>query len=311
MKQSDPLKKVKAEKDVLQNYIDISSLPANKRPKAFSDLSAEDKSNIFKLHLALQFIKRPGLTSDQKDIILESMSAITPDVYDRTKDRKNVEETSIESLQARATSIFPQQEAVEIFAKLGGTPEDIEMIKEYQRITSFPSFPERKIAFRKVSSAQMSDLWKLQLAFYLVQDDKLNNSQKEFILRVIHFANPSVYKGLKTYNEKSNLNSKIQVANLDKEIKTLEDEASSLFSEETLSTIFKKLGFTGSYKSSNVNNSIVADGGDFEIPVSSPSCTCRSGDCSEATVCASGGCESTWFGCGFIYVQSCNGECRR
>jgi hypothetical protein len=49
---------------VLQNYIDISSLPMSKRPKAFSDLSVEDKTRIFKLHLALQFVKRPNLTAD-------------------------------------------------------------------------------------------------------------------------------------------------------------------------------------------------------------------------------------------------------
>lgn len=50
--------KVIAEDNLLQNYIKISSLPMNKKSGVFSDLSAEDKAALFKLHLALQFVKR-------------------------------------------------------------------------------------------------------------------------------------------------------------------------------------------------------------------------------------------------------------
>lgn len=123
--------KVIAEDNLLQNYIKISSLPMNKKSGVFSDLSAEDKAALFKLHLALQFVKRQNLTKHQKDIILQSISTVSSDTYNKTKDRKNTE-MSAQTLQARATSIFSQREAFEIFASLGGNEEDVGMLRKYQ-----------------------------------------------------------------------------------------------------------------------------------------------------------------------------------
>lgn len=263
----------------------------NKRQKAFSDFSAEDKASIFKLHLALQLVKYPNLSKEQKDIILESITTITSDIYDRTKQRSEFETQSLES---RSGSLFTSQEAVEIFASLGGNSQDVKMIRKYQNIVGLPSFPERKITFRKLLSTDMSNLWKVQLAFYLVKDKTLTNPQKEFIVRMIDFVRPSLFEVLKNADKKSEPDENIQI---------LESEALTLFSEQKALTIFNKLGFTGNYEPSWDDFDPVLEGGD---------CTCRSGggDCSGSLACAGSSCESTWFGCGFLYLQSCTGVCR-
>lgn len=190
--ENNPLQKANAANKVLQSYIDVSLLPMNKRPKAFSDVSAVDKANIFRLHLALQFVKRQNLTKDQTDIILESISAISPDTYDRTKDRKNTE-MSAQSLQARAASIFSQQETSEIFASLGGNKEDIETLTNYQNINAFPSRTEKQDAFGKLSPINKSNFWKVQMLLSIATNSNLNVEQQNLILETITSINPELY----------------------------------------------------------------------------------------------------------------------
>lgn len=62
---------------------------------------------------------------------MQSISTVSSDTYNKTKDRKNTE-MSAQTLQARATSIFSQREAFEIFASLGGNEEDVGMLRKYQ-----------------------------------------------------------------------------------------------------------------------------------------------------------------------------------
>jgi len=151
----------------------------NERRKGFSDLSAVDKANLFKFHLALQFVKRPNLNKDQEDVIFESISAISSDSYDITKDRTNVE-VNAQSLQARAASVFERKDAFEIFASLGGDKNDVEILQKYQNTINIFSIPERKAFFRKLSSADMSNLWKVQMAYYLVEIEAPTVSKRIF-----------------------------------------------------------------------------------------------------------------------------------
>lgn len=219
--------KANVESDVLQNYINISSLSLNERRKAFTDLSAEGKAIFLKLHLALQLIKHSNFSKDQRELILEGIALITPDSYNRTKNKGEFE-LQAQSLKSRAESLFTSQEVTDIFERLGGDSQDAKIIQKYQNIIGLTSFPERKIAFRKMSPTDMSNLWKVQLAFYLVKDNELNNSQKEFIVRVIDTITPALYKFYKNADEKSEPNEKIQI---------LESESSTLFSEQKALTI--------------------------------------------------------------------------
>ena len=110
--------------DIWQKYIEVSSLPIGKRPKVFSDLSKEMKANLFRFHLASQFVKRPNLTKVQKDFILESLSNLSADDYDSTKGGTNFE-SKAENLEARAKILFSDKEIFEIFANMQSDENDL------------------------------------------------------------------------------------------------------------------------------------------------------------------------------------------
>lgn len=99
--------KVYSKSNVLQSYIKASSLPTDERRKLFSNLSAEDKANLFKLHLALQFVKRPNLSNEQKELILQTIPTLSPENYERTNSQviaKAQQEATM--LQQKARILF-------------------------------------------------------------------------------------------------------------------------------------------------------------------------------------------------------------
>lgn len=170
---------------ILQNYVNISSLPMKERPKRFSDLSAADKANLSKLHLALQLVKRPNLTKEQKDIIVEGISVISADTYNKN-DREKVSESqkSLALIEVKAKSNFSGKEGFEIFATLGGIQEDIDLLNKYQGVTKFEYSVERRFAFSKQSSQDKTDVVKIHLASQIAFR-QLNKSQIEFISEMI------------------------------------------------------------------------------------------------------------------------------
>ncbi len=141
----------------------------------------------------------------------------------------------------------------------------------------------------------MPNIWKVQLAYYLASDADLNNSQQEFILQTIDFLTPEAFEFPKADVER---------IKFEEEVQKFETEAQQLFTKEKAFEIFARLGFSGNCESPNIYS---------EMPEIASECSCSQsyGGCSTTNFCASGGCNSTWYGCGFIYVQSCNGECRR
>lgn len=282
--ESNQLQKTKIRGKILQNYIDISSVPINKRRKAFSDLSSEDKANAFKLHLALQFVKRPNLTTDQKDIILEGISAVTPDTYDRTKDRKNTESVK-QTLETRATSIFSRQEAFEIFSSLGGDRTDVEYLQKYLGLANFRKLSERKEFFRNASSQDKSQYWKVHFARSLVLFPDLTKQQKDIILDAIALANPRIFEISKTSSEWK--------TRVDKPIKALSSRTVEAFSKEEGIETFLMLG-------------------DGEFEPEAADCDCSKGSiagCWSEECTTSNGCKSSSTGCGLFWDYPCNGKC--
>lgn len=177
--------------DVLKNYIDISSLPINKRPQAFSKFSAEDKSNIFKFHLAVQFAKRPNLTNDQKDLILQSISFLSADNYDKTKDRTATKMYS-QNFEARISSVFDKKEGFEIFASLGGDVEDLNLIQNYQAI-NVGDLANRQEVFGRSTPLNKSDFWRIRFLYYLATRSDLNLEQKSLLIEAASYINKDLY----------------------------------------------------------------------------------------------------------------------
>lgn len=118
---SRQLQKINLKNVVLQNYISASSLPIKERRNFFGNLSAEEKANLFKLHLALQIVKRPNLTNEQKDLILEGISIATPNAYDKNNPEKLEKSRQDAKLfEQKMLLLFSKSEGIEIFADLGG-----------------------------------------------------------------------------------------------------------------------------------------------------------------------------------------------
>jgi hypothetical protein len=103
--------------DSLQVYEDISALPVPVRKSYFRGTSAANRSDLWKIHLALQLAKRPDLNIEQKEIILAGISLATPELFETPQDVAKIE--PIQAFKKRALEGFSKQQMAEIFFTLG------------------------------------------------------------------------------------------------------------------------------------------------------------------------------------------------
>lgn len=283
------LQKTDMKNNSLQNYIKISSLPIDGRRKLFNDLSAEDKANLFKLHLTLQFIKHPNLTNDQKDIILDSISITVPDAYDKSKDRKTTSDFA-QSIQARAETIFSRQEALKIFASLGGNQEDIVMLQKYQSIIDSPFRVKRTQDFSKLSPQEKSNTMKTHLIVQMVEKF-LSKKQIEFILELFPLISSESYSAKKGTVERNQTNASLS---------SVSEKVLDFFQKEEAVRIFTSLGGEEGFEGTESASGLC-------------SCSNDSDYCNfwhKGATCNGGGiCEVTIGGCGFLLQYDCDGQC--
>jgi hypothetical protein len=108
--------------DILRMYYDISALPMKKRKASFRNASSNDKSDLWRTHLALFLIKRSDLSARQTEVILSAMSLATPEHFDvQSSDPswKVKVRDPLRLLEAQIVSAFSLEEATKIFATLG------------------------------------------------------------------------------------------------------------------------------------------------------------------------------------------------
>lgn len=275
---------VKAENDVLKNYVDISSLAMNKRPKAFSGLSARDKANLFKLHLAVQFVKRPYLTKEQKNVILESISMISPDSYnEENSEKQNKAQQDASVIEQKAKTMFSRQEGAEIFASLGGSKEDVEFLQKYSDLVLLPSMSDRKEQFVNGSNTDKSNFWKTQMAIHLAKNSTLTETQRKFILLVIDFVKPEIYSVSDDTDEWKKLDNAVQ---------KITQQAVELFGKENGAKIFALYG--------EITQSTLDPRPDCNCSYNSDWCwlyNCTSNVCNQVP------------GCGTLGLYKCTGRC--
>lgn len=278
-------------KNVLQNYIDISSLTMNKRPKVFNELSAQDKANLFRFHLALQFIKRPNLSKEQKDVILDGILITTSETYSKESPDK-IAKTQQENglLEARAKVAFLGQEGFEIFASLSGDNNDVQNLQKYQLVTAFKYQVERRAAFSNLSIQEKSNTMRIHLALQMA-NRSLNKEQNEFIVEAMSLINPSIYgvkKGMDEWNK------------IHESLNFLKDRMMSFFPKEEAFEIFASLG---GEKGSTENTEELA-----------PNCSCSGssdycGWWRSGASCGGGSCRFQVGGCGTGLWYDCDGMC--
>ncbi|MEP6912539.1 MAG: bacteriocin fulvocin C-related protein [bacterium] len=110
--------------ELLRAYSALNSLSLVDRKIVFRQACPKEKSNLWKLHLALSMIKRPGLTEQQQAVVLEAMSFASAEVFElRGKDlaSKTEIEIALQALTSRAMQIFSKEEGAQIFSQLGGS----------------------------------------------------------------------------------------------------------------------------------------------------------------------------------------------
>jgi hypothetical protein len=274
-----------------QNFIKVMSLPSGQRQKAFSNLPDEEKAGVFKTQLALQFIRRADLNQDQKNLLLETILKTSAETYDRAAPEKRTKAEQADAmLQEKALAVFAPNEAYLIFAGLNGAKEDVELLQKYENLTSLTTMGKRRQAFRDLSPAERSSLWKTQMIYYLATS-KFNKEQQDFILEVISLSTPvafdfpTIRDGVR--NEET------------KTLDALEEKALTLFSKEEVAAYFMSFGI-------------------HKIPASSQNdlisgpnnCDCA-WFCFPCEACHAGtGCKRVETGCGWSGGSPCTAGCK-
>ncbi len=266
-------------------------MPETKKIKAFNSLSSEDKANLFKLHLAFQFIKRANLTIEQKDIILDGIVATTPEAYDKGNSEKTVQaRRDSVLLEFRAKSTFSVREGFEIFASLNGDENDIQLLKQYQTVTSAKYQVERRDSFRQLSNDGKSNTMKVHLALQMA-NRTFNKSQCEFIAEVLTLFSSEIYSYKKGTVEWNQINISLN---------SIKDRSLNFFQKEIAVEVFASLGGkTGSPE--NTENL-------------APNCSCSGssdycGWWRNGASCGGGSCRMQLGGCGTGLYYDCDGMC--
>lgn len=159
----------KAEQDALKMYYDISALPLKQRKASFRNASSNDKSDLWRTHLALFLVKRPELNEQQKATILAAISLVTPENFEvrssspawEAKVRK-----PLRSLEEEILATFSFNDAVKIFATLGDdldaakrTPTQLDSLLStitYERLSDTNTYKKR-VYSRAVQQDMMAE----------------------------------------------------------------------------------------------------------------------------------------------------------
>ncbi|CAN5744108.1 hypothetical protein BH24ACI2_BH24ACI2_06540 [soil metagenome] len=241
MKNEQPLKQCSGEKFVMPqslvvgneafaNFIKVMSLPGGERQKTFSDISNEEKANVYRVKLALEFTKRPNLSKEQKSLILDTISAISADTYNKENPELAAKaQKQAEDIQQKAVSIFPSDEAFKIFVGINGDKTaDVAFLRKYEEKLALRMNIRRKMV-REASPAEKSDFWKAQMVYHLATA-KLSKAQFEFIVEMIPFLTVNAFDFPMNTEQPKNEETGI--------LDSFEPKAFDLFSKEEVFAIF-------------------------------------------------------------------------
>lgn len=307
--------------EAFTTFMRVMSLPSGARQQAFSELSNEDKATLFKVKLALQFIKRPNLTRDQKGLILETISTISADTYDRTNPAKAAQsERQAKELENVALRLFPRNDVGEIFADMNGDKSfEINLLARYEDLLKQGMFMRKQI-INRIPINERVNIWQTQLIFHLATST-LRNQQKEFIVEIMPNIRSIIEASLNLSKEAK-----------DKYLLALEANIYSVFTkpegysvfmtvgiqrriDDTVAQLRKiETGFSLNFWNPQIMNIGFNKSKDLLIsskPVGEfVSCTCRSYCDPLNLYCGDSGCLPTETGCGPFDTWACTNRCQ-
>lgn len=218
--------------DAFANYIKVASLPRQERQKSFRELSNEQKASFVKVQFAMQFVKRPNLTKQQRDFLLEAMSKVSVDLYDKENPQKVALSNALnQEIEAKAFSLFAQKDAFEILEGIGaGKDEDVALLQKYEDLLKNGMKMRKKIA-KEMPVNDRVNIWKVQLAYHLATG-KFSRIQNEFILEMLTSLSPETFTSIANLTKEESV----------KALEILDKKILSVFSKAESYAIFEQLG---------------------------------------------------------------------
>jgi hypothetical protein len=287
----------------------------------YTEFSARDQSDRWKIHLALYLAKRPELDQEQKLIILDAISAARPEFFatdNSAAARSASADEGLQSLTKRVMSAFSMNAAAEIFDNANGRKTQDDLLQKYRDIAALP-MKKRRAVFRRNSPKDKSDLWKTHLALYLVKDAELSEEQKQVILTAMSLA---TVEGYMADSNQPGWPRRMEVLGL------LESQIHSVFSREKGALIFATLGDSEPAPMASTlpvspssslhrpdsrnfsmripNRFVGQDMGDLGYE---KGCECNSGSDWCWNYCGGGVCTYASSGCGTLWQYACSGLC--
>lgn len=215
----------------LQNYIKISLLSSAEQKKFFNEITAKDRSDLWRVHYAFFLVKHPDMNTGQREVVFDLIDITKPELYEISEGpaSKSSIIQSFQILTSRAASLFSKSEVIELLFNVGGGKTDIDSLKKYQDLT-FLSLAKYTSSFVEITAEEKSNFWRLNLALDLVRRDKLSKEQKQLITDFIFLLSPDKYE----ISEK-NPDRKSRV---EESILNFMERASVIFSTQEIAEIF-------------------------------------------------------------------------
>jgi hypothetical protein len=301
------------------------SAPLQNRENFVKSSWTNEKISLWRIHLALELVKRPKLNERQVRILLDAISLSDSDFFATATPANNGKADAFQALKRRALTAFPRTEVADIFKETAGQKTEDDILKMYYDISALP-VPERKASFRNASSNDKSNLWRTHLALFFVKRPELNEWQKAVVLAAMSLATPEYFEvrpGSPSWRTK-----------VREPLSSLEEQILAAFSFEDAAKMFATLGdntvaaktaptYADSFLLSSINYKQLSDTGpskDGTRPYfvnqdrtrTGGTCTCstQSDWCPISGYCHSTACTPTESGCGTFWTYSCDGACR-
>jgi hypothetical protein len=179
--------------EAFDDFIRIASLPTKERRLLFAKLLNEQKASFIKVNLALQFVKRANMTKEQQEFVLDAISKVSADLYDKSdpeKTRRN-EQSSL-GVMNKALELFPGKDAGDFIEPLmANKDEEVTLLQKYEDLLK-NGMNARKAIAKEMPLTERVNIWKVQLAYHLATG-KFSKNQNEFILEMLTSLSPETF----------------------------------------------------------------------------------------------------------------------
>ncbi len=268
--------------NAFSNYLKVAMLSRNKRGAVFSNFSNEEKATFIKVNLSLQLVKRANLTTEQKEFILDTISKVSADIYDKSDAAKEERSRLIGmDTERKALKLFPYEELGDFIEPLmSNKNNEVALLQKYQDLLKNGDSTRRKIA-KEMPVSERVTIWKVQMAYHLATG-KFSKVQNEFISEWLTSLSPE------TFASRANLTTEEEA----KALQSLESKIFNVFTKEEGFAIFMTIGIQDSIPDD------LAPGG---------SCNCRWYCCADGN--CSSGCINKPNLCGPNDDWECSGRC--